>query len=320
VVGLSTLSPVQLRDRNPSRHILAVRTQLYTLDKAIAHHSINLPRLLQIAKGFLGPKVGRSSWAGPASSAKQSQRPTWTAIATPRLSSRMARQSNRSRATVHPIYRPLPSPPYRDIRSLVPSYILPRFKAPIVPGAHMCTDTQQVNTPTDSQAVLTAPISPESHRASVAQSVALNAVVQTLASDLLNFSRTPRRLPSLHIQQSKLRRTTTVAPFDRSHAGDGQFGGTARIVGTPTMAISTATQSQSATISRPKATWSNPRGVQDGNGKGNKAKRADLYLEVAILGRWLTQHLDREIIRPRAGIMAIDPRLTPPWGGPSLAT
>jgi hypothetical protein len=43
-----------------------------------------------------------------------------------------------------------------------------------------------------------------------------------------------------------------------------------------------------------------------------------IYLEAAELGRWLQDYLSEQIIRPQPGIIAVDPRLTPSWGGPSL--
>jgi len=45
--------------------------------------------------------------------------------------------------------------------------------------------------------------------------------------------------------------------------------------------------------------------------------QADLYIDGAVLGRWVTRHLERQLIRPPSGIAAVDPRLTPGWAGPA---
>jgi hypothetical protein len=46
----------------------------------------------------------------------------------------------------------------------------------------------------------------------------------------------------------------------------------------------------------------------------------EIYLDAIELGQWLTDYMSREIAQSRYGIMAIDPRVTPSWGGPSLGT
>jgi len=45
--------------------------------------------------------------------------------------------------------------------------------------------------------------------------------------------------------------------------------------------------------------------------------QADLYIDGAVLGRWVTRHLERQLVRPPSGIAAVDPRLTPGWAGPA---
>jgi hypothetical protein len=60
--------------------------------------------------------------------------------------------------------------------------------------------------------------------------------------------------------------------------------------------------------------------TRDSDHEQNNLRQGDLYLDGPILGRWLTQQLDHELIRPRAGILAVDPRITPSLGGPSLPT
>jgi hypothetical protein len=71
---------------------------------------------------------------------------------------------------------------------------------------------------------------------------------------------------------------------------------------------------------RPMVPRSLKAGPREDKEKGSRAGEGDLYLEGAAMGRWLTQYLGQEFARPRSGIMGVDPRITPSWGGPSLAT
>lgn len=59
-------------------------------------------------------------------------------------------------------------------------------------------------------------------------------------------------------------------------------------------------------------------GGQANTETGETIGGGDLYLETYQLGRWLKTYVGQQLIRPRSGMMAIDPRSTPPWGGPSL--
>lgn len=42
---------------------------------------------------------------------------------------------------------------------------------------------------------------------------------------------------------------------------------------------------------------------------------AELHLDGAALGRWVTRHLERQVTRPQAGATGFDPRMTPSWPG-----
>ena len=45
----------------------------------------------------------------------------------------------------------------------------------------------------------------------------------------------------------------------------------------------------------------------------------DVYLDGALVGRWLADHLARESTRPPAGPTGFDTRLTPPWTAGHIA-
>jgi hypothetical protein len=47
----------------------------------------------------------------------------------------------------------------------------------------------------------------------------------------------------------------------------------------------------------------------------NRPLYAELHLDGAALGRWITRHLERQVTRPQAGATGFDPRMTPSWPG-----
>jgi hypothetical protein len=47
----------------------------------------------------------------------------------------------------------------------------------------------------------------------------------------------------------------------------------------------------------------------------NRPVYAEIHLDGAALGRWITRHLERQIARPQAGATGFDPRMTPSWPG-----
>lgn len=252
------------------------------------------------------------------------RQPTLTMITTPRLSPHVAREHRSSLAPEGPFDRTAISLPNRSIRALAPWLASPRFKAPVVPGSHTQTRSPQIDRRASQPVGTTAPTSPRSHRPPVTQSVALEAIVQVLGSRLSGLSRTSEepRSPLGQVRPPRLRRAAAVAPFGYNYAGDEQSGGITQLANTSVGAISTALPSQTQTlaVSRPKTARGKSNRVENSNDKGSETGQGDLYLEGSVLGRWLTQHLNREIVRPRAGIMAVNPRITPSWGGPSLAT
>lgn len=63
-----------------------------------------------------------------------------------------------------------------------------------------------------------------------------------------------------------------------------------------------------------------PRPDADGDKPGQVTKQGNLYIEGSELGRWMSGYIDQQIVVPRNGTMAIDPRITPAWGGPGLGT
>jgi hypothetical protein len=323
VNGPPTRSPVYLRGNSAFRQIFAVRTQLRTLDRMIGESPISLSRLLRIAEGIFGGKVGRLPWARPTSLAHGPQGLALTMMTTiPRTSSHVANHYRPSRAALAPPRRPAASLLVQNMRPLPPGLASPRFKAPIMPSGYAQIRPRAVNRPASRQVEKTAPIAPRAQRTSVIQSIALDAVVSALGSRLSASSQTfgRSRSPLEHVRQPRLLPASAIAPVNYNYAHNELIGGITRLADTSAGAISTASPSHTSAVAGLKAARSNRSGYRDGNGKGKNTEQGDLYLEGSILSRWLTQHLNREIVRPRAGIMAVDPRITPSWGGPSLAT
>lgn len=50
------------------------------------------------------------------------------------------------------------------------------------------------------------------------------------------------------------------------------------------------------------------------------ALQGDIYLDGALLGKWVVEHLTRSMDRPRAGVTGFDPRLTATWPGAPTGT
>jgi hypothetical protein len=42
---------------------------------------------------------------------------------------------------------------------------------------------------------------------------------------------------------------------------------------------------------------------------------AEVHLDGAALGRWVTRYIERQVTRPQAGATGFDPRMTPNWAG-----
>jgi hypothetical protein len=53
----------------------------------------------------------------------------------------------------------------------------------------------------------------------------------------------------------------------------------------------------------------------DGAQQTDRPASAELHLDGAALGRWVTRHLERQVTRPQAGATGFDPRMTPSWSG-----
>jgi hypothetical protein len=49
--------------------------------------------------------------------------------------------------------------------------------------------------------------------------------------------------------------------------------------------------------------------------EANRPTHAELHLDGAALGRWVTRYLERQVTRPQAGATGFDPRMSPNWAG-----
>lgn len=300
----------------------SVRNSLLTLDRTTSQASIRLSRLLRIADGIFGGKVGRLPWAKPTAPASGPRRPIRAAVTTPRLSSHVVHQ-----------YRRLPDPsgrsrpsavslPSRGMRPRSQRLAPPQHQAPAAPADGAKTRPRHTNLPVGRKVRIPSLISSRSHRTPATHSMALETIVQLIASRLSGYGKTFGKSRSLsgHVRSTRLGSAVPIAPVGQSCADSEPRGVMTQPANTWAGAVSAPSVLQASTRSRPKTARSNHGGIQDDNRKKIKTNQGDLYLEDSILGRWLTQHLTREITRPRAGTLAVDPRIAPVWGGPSLPT
>jgi hypothetical protein len=302
------------RGTGTSTHIFAVRSELRALDKIIGHSSVRLSRLLRIANGIFGGKIGRLSWVKPTSPARGLQRQgRATMITTPQLSPRVFRQYRPLWVPPGQFHPPAISRPFRDTRLHTQWLTSPQLKAPVVAADRTRTGSRQVNGLVSHQVQTSAPVPRRSQRLQVAPSIALESIVQAVASRLPDFGKTMERSRSLseHTRSTRPGGAPAVASFVYNDALAGPFNHITQPVSRSSEATSPPSLSPSATVSRLKTTQSNRSGIRGNSGKEAKSRKGDLYLEGSVLGRWLIEHLNREISRPRAGILAVDSRITP---------
>ena len=165
----------------------------------------------------------------------------------------------------------------------------------------------------------------KSRNAPATHSIALARIIQAVVLQNTRLAENSRIAKSLseHVRMARPLPATALAPVGYYHLGGGQRdvmigprkGFTGAIWPRPSSSGSSAAHSEKARYT--------PGGLQDNGDKGKGeqiAQEGRFYLEGSALGHWLIKRLNLEISQPRSGIMAVDPRITPSWGGPSLAT
>ena len=322
MIDTTALGPMHPRGSSTSRQILATRNQLEILNRTIVKSSINLSRLRSISERIVGLKAGRLPWVAPTTLAFQPQRSTKMTTTTLSRTHQVDYQDNPSRASSVSFRQLTVSRPLQALLSLPRRVLAATSKAPIVPSNYTWTTPRQQEKPASRVVNAIALLPPQPHRASARHPIAIETIVQALASQ---FSSSMRAFgqphPSSERHGSARRRLpAAVAPFGYSHPSSRRLGGFAQHLSRFSETISTEFPSRATAASHSTTMRRNPSYIKDEYDNGNSTGRGDLHLEGSVLGRWLTQHLTREVIRPRAGIITVDPRITPSWGGPSLFT
>jgi hypothetical protein len=306
-----------LRDGN-SAQIFAVRRYLEILEKANRQSSINRRRLLRIVEGMFSLRVRGRLSSRKTPLALLSPQTTTGTIPTSQGPRHVDPQQPRTQIPLVSVLRSATSVPFRDLHPL-PSWLASsKLIAPKAPTGSFRTRQHQVVKPNGQQIGQKTPAVLQVHRSPTIQSVVRETNIHVLASRRSGFDPTLGKSPSLseHIRSKQVRHRAGAAPVGYGYVGDGRLDTTMRHSNTPTRAISTASQSRVVGWSKPWAAKSDLNGYEESNERTDRTGRGDLYLEGSVLGRWFAQHLNREVIRPRAGIMAVDPRMTPSWGGP----
>jgi hypothetical protein len=84
----------------------------------------------------------------------------------------------------------------------------------------------------------------------------------------------------------------------------------------PRQAAAPIAPAQSPPAAPPATTTETPRqGASDDTQQADRPASAELHLDGAALGRWVTRHLERQVTRPQAGATGFDPRMSPSWAG-----
>jgi hypothetical protein len=156
----------------------------------------------------------------------------------------------------------------------------------------------------------------------VTRSIGLRAIFKTLGAQLSPFGKTFEKFPSPLEQgrSTEHRRNAPASPVGRNYAAHGPFDTLLKLENPSGRTLPTLSSSPMSMGLHSMAASPDLSPTRDSDREQNNPRQGDLYLDGPILGRWLTQQLDHELVRPRAGISAVDPRITPSWGGPSLAT
>jgi hypothetical protein len=322
VIRQSTQGPAHVRGTSTSIRVAAIGSRLGIDGRGLDQSSISLPRLLQIAQRAFDLKTEHQPWARQPSLALQSQRSAFTVISAPRISPHITRLYHPSWAHLGPSGQPAISRPFRSARPLVLLLTSSQLRSPVVRRGYAKAEPRQGGGQASQRIIRTTPTPRQSCLDPVTQSISLEAMVRVLGSQLSGIGHTSvrSRSPSKQIRTAGLRHVAVVASFLHNHRVDEPFASVTGLTKISARPIPTAPSSRSSMLLRPKTAESSSSDAQDSIAEPNKIGRGSLFLDGAALGRWLMQYLDREIMRPRGGIMAVDPRATPSWGGPSLPT
>jgi hypothetical protein len=301
---------------------LALYKQFGTFTETIGPATIILPRLLRIVGGIFNPKLRHLPWAKAASLTRRPWGATKAVSATSRLSSPAAVGHDPPWTPRSATPRPRASLPFLDMPPRpLPSGLL-RPRAPVGSSRRIQEQLRGTNSTARYPADRPVPISSKIHTTAASQSVAFETVVHLLAGRLSGASQTLGTSRSLlgYVPAATRQRATAVAPVTYKYSGEEPLKGMFPPNNVSTGAILTRSPTGTPMASRPVTVPSILDTSQASSNKARNAGSGNLYLEGSVLGRWMTRRLSEEIVRPRDGTMAVDPRVTPPWGGPSLPT
>ncbi len=300
-----------------------MRSRIGAIEHAIEKLLLNLSRLARISESIstLGSKG--ISWTGPAHRLLKPRHPTSATGVTRSVSCSTEVQPRNLRNV--PILRdlqPLPSPLLDKCLPILARVHLPRPGASVLSVARIRSQLHEGNIRVHSRDGAMARSDSQHHLILTVGRVARDAIVRFPISrhPVSNGTDGKSRFVNGDMKLVRRRYVGAVPPFCHDHSRKHKLGSIVLPVNTATRRFLPSSPFQTFPAADPKKSRSVQGKDQDVHGRKATPEGGDLYLESSILRRWLFQSLDREVVRPRSGIIAVDPRVTPPWAGPSFAT
>ncbi len=298
-----------------------LRDQAGALDRILGQSSVKLSRLLSIAQTHLRFQAGHAPSAKPASPLIRSKKSAWPLIMSLQPSTPLNHNHRSSQMASGPVSRRVVSRPVGELHPLPYQPVSLKSYAHAAVGHAARNEAQQISKMGSRRANPTALLTPGSRQISHKQSMALKA---TALVPVYRFPPSRKivgryRAPPEYARAATHQVIPAVAPSSNRFLDDGTSGLNSPLVSLRTDRIQSALQVRISTAFGDNTPPSRADRIQASNDSRREIRHGDLYLEGSVLGRWLIQHLNREIIRPRSGMMAVDPRITPPWGASSLA-
>jgi len=316
------LNLVPVRNGNAVRQMIATRRLLDTFDRVVNQSSIQLTRLLRIAKGAFTFNVSRLSWTRRIATARRTHLATRTVNVTQPPPLHAPRRYPPKPAFSDTFYRPAVSVPVQIPLPILSSIASLLFKPPTMPSSYIPTRSRQISRRGGRRAGAATVSYFQPNQTRGARSISLTAHTQHLASWVADFSPTYGRLPPPHEKRRapKPEHGPRVTASSYYSAGHQTSDAMIKLAKTPAGAVSIAPPSRTTAASWASTAPDEAHPSPSSTGTGTKSGQGELVLEGSTLGRWLTQHLSQAIIRPLTGMIGVDPRITPAWAGPSFGT
>jgi len=320
MINTSTHGPVSDCLDSVSRQLVAGRGLLDLLDRVISQSSIRLTSLLRIARDAFAINAGRQSWARPGAITPRAGSPPHKVNAPQSLAPHTPRRDPVAPALLHTFYRSAMPAPRQAAFPFPSSLALLLFKRHDLSGSYIPARPPQMRGLGGRESGAATIARFRATRSGAMQPVPAPAVTQYFGSRLAHLSPAYQRPPSPyghpHAPQPEHGPPAAAPRYQRV---DHQISGTiAKLAKISARAVRIAPLRPTPAAFRPSPVSGRPHVSPGGARNTSNTECGELMLEGSTLGRWLTRHLNQEIIRPPTGIIGVDPRITPAWPGPSF--